>query len=259
VSRRPGRLGTRLPLMALGLAALLGALWGGLLRLGWELPALPSPVAAFHGPLMVAGFLGTVIGMERAVALGRAWAYAAPLASGLGAVALIAGRPPDAGPILTTLGSAGLVLVFAAVLRRQLALFTVVMALGAAIWLTGQVLWLLGRPIHQVTLWWAGFLVLTIAGERLELSRLVRVSPGSHALFVAAAGVLLLGLAVSAAAFEAGARVFGVGLVALTLWLARQDVARYGRGMQAADVHKWLLARAAGKKVAPPRAKKLVK
>ncbi len=40
---------------------------------------------------------------------------------------------------------------------------------------------------------------------------------------------------------------------------ARQEVARYGRAMQAADVHKWLLARAAGKKVAPPRAKKLVK
>lgn len=40
---------------------------------------------------------------------------------------------------------------------------------------------------------------------------------------------------------------------------ARQEVARYGRAMQAADVHKWLLARVAGKKMAAPRAKKLVK
>ena len=86
----------RLPLMALGMAALLGALWGGLLRLGWELPALPSPVAAYHGPLMVAGFLGTVIGLERAVALGRPWAYTAPLCTGLGAIALIAGAPGGA-------------------------------------------------------------------------------------------------------------------------------------------------------------------
>lgn len=226
MSPRAGRLRARLPLMALGLAALLGALWGGLLRLGWELPALPAPVAAYHGPLMVAGFLGTVIGMERAVALGRAWAYAAPLASGLGAVALISGMPGGAGALLTTVGSAGLVLAFAAILRRQLALFTVVMALGAAVWLAGQLLWLLGRPIYQVTFWWAGFLVLTIAGERLELSRLVRVSPLSRVLFVAAAAVLLVGLVVSAAAFEAGARIFGVGLIALTLWLARQDVAR---------------------------------
>src|SRR3970282_1581372 len=89
---RPGR-GARVPLLLPGMLALLAALWGGLLRLGWQLPAPPTPVAAFHGPLMVAGVLGTVIGMERAVALGRAWAYLAPLASGLGALALLAGSP----------------------------------------------------------------------------------------------------------------------------------------------------------------------
>lgn len=40
---------------------------------------------------------------------------------------------------------------------------------------------------------------------------------------------------------------------------ARQQVARYGQVMEAADVHKWLLARAAGGKVARPRARKLLK
>ncbi len=40
---------------------------------------------------------------------------------------------------------------------------------------------------------------------------------------------------------------------------ARQDVARYGRVMEAGDVHKWLKARAAGRKAARPRARKLVK
>ena len=60
----------RLPLIALGVLSLLGALGGGLVRLGWPLPTTPGLVA-FHGPLMVAGFLGTVIGLERAVALGR--------------------------------------------------------------------------------------------------------------------------------------------------------------------------------------------
>ena len=39
---------------------------------------------------------------------------------------------------------------------------------------------------------------------------------------------------------------------------ARQEVARYGRVMAAADVHKWLLARAGGGKAARPRARKLV-
>ena len=40
---------------------------------------------------------------------------------------------------------------------------------------------------------------------------------------------------------------------------ARQEVARYGRVMEAADVHKWLLARAGGGKAARPRARKLLK
>ena len=222
---RRGR-GARLPLLLPGMLALLAALWGGLLRLGWELPAPPTPVAAFHGPLMVAGFLGTVIGMERAVALGRAWAYLAPLASGLGALALLAGSPAGSGPLLTTAGSLALVLVFAAVLRRQTASFTVVMALGAVVWLGGQVLWLAGWPPFRVALWWAAFLVLTIAGERLELSRVVQVPAAARAAFLGAVVLLLAGLALTAADFDLGVRAVGVALLALSLWLVRHDVAR---------------------------------
>src|SRR5262245_65939071 len=80
----------RLAVMALGAVALAGALIGGLIRLGWGLMA-PAPLVAFHGPLMVAGFLGTLIGLERAIALGRRWAYAAPLASGVGACVVVVG------------------------------------------------------------------------------------------------------------------------------------------------------------------------
>lgn len=40
---------------------------------------------------------------------------------------------------------------------------------------------------------------------------------------------------------------------------AREEVSRYGQVMEAADVHKWLLARAEGGKVARPRARKLLK
>jgi hypothetical protein len=40
---------------------------------------------------------------------------------------------------------------------------------------------------------------------------------------------------------------------------ARQDVARNGRVMAAADVHEWLLARAGGGNAARPRARKLLK
>jgi predicted transcriptional regulator len=41
--------------------------------------------------------------------------------------------------------------------------------------------------------------------------------------------------------------------------LAREEVAQYGEVHEAADVHKWLLARAAGKKSSLPAKKKLAK
>ncbi|MBI2206481.1 MAG: hypothetical protein HYU41_21825 [Candidatus Rokubacteria bacterium] len=209
--------------MALGGLALVGALLGGLVRIGWVL-SVPATLVMFHGPLMSAGFLGTVIGLERAVALGRLWAYAAPVASGLGGLALLVGAP--GGAWLMMLGSAVMVLVFAEILRRQAALFTAVMALGALCWAIGQALWLAGEPMHHVAFWWAGFLVLTIAGERLELTRLLRLGGPSRAAFVLAVIVLLGGLGSMPFTFVAGVRMTGVAFVALALWLGRFDIAR---------------------------------
>ena len=75
--------------MLLVVLALLAAMWAGLLRMGWVWPPLRPSLAAVHGPLMVSGFVGTLIGLERAVALGKKWAYTAPLLTGLGGLALL--------------------------------------------------------------------------------------------------------------------------------------------------------------------------
>ena len=64
------RLELRLAFLALGALALIAGLYGALGRLGWTLPAGDS-LAALHGPLMISGLFGTLIGLERAVALGR--------------------------------------------------------------------------------------------------------------------------------------------------------------------------------------------
>src|SRR5699024_9149383 len=74
--------------------------------------------------------------------------------------------------------------------------------------------------------WLAGFLVLTIAGERLELSRLVGATGRSRAVFVAIVAVLLAGLVLSATMPSLGIRTTGAALLALAVWLARNDVAR---------------------------------
>src|SRR3989304_1178957 len=97
---RPGQMTVaRLPFMALAGLSLLAALGGGLIRLGWPLPLVPT-LPPNHGPLLVTGFLGTLIGLERAVALKRRWPYGAPLLSGLGGPAPPPRPhpPPGAGP-----------------------------------------------------------------------------------------------------------------------------------------------------------------
>jgi hypothetical protein len=87
----PTRQFIRFPLLAIAMTALLAGLWAGLLRLGWDWPRLRPGLPLAHGPLMVSGFLGTLITLERAVALGRRWTYLAPLLTGAGTLALMAG------------------------------------------------------------------------------------------------------------------------------------------------------------------------
>ena len=209
------------PLLAAALLALLAGLWLGRLRLGWPWPLLLPRSIAAHGPLMVSAFLGTVIGVERAVALGRRWAYAGPALTALGGIALLLGLPDPIAPLFVVLGSGGLVVVFAFIVRRQAANFTVTMALGAFAWLVGNLLWLAGRPVFAAVPWWAAFLLLTIAGERLELSRVLRPSRRVQLTFTAAVAVACAGLIVSPFRFDLGVRLFGVGMLALALWLLR--------------------------------------
>ena len=57
------------------------------------------------------------------------------------------------------------------------AIARITLALGAACWFVGNVLWVDGATVHEVVTWWLAFLILTIAGERLELSRFLPPSP----------------------------------------------------------------------------------
>jgi hypothetical protein len=206
-------------MLVLGFASLVTGACAGLARLGWAVPQHAVDLVAFHGPLMVSGFFGTVISLERAVALARRWAYLGPLAAGAGGVALILGAPPAIGQMLLFLGSLVLFAASLSVFLRQRALFTFTLAAGAAAWAAGNLLWLAGQPVYAVAPWWTGFLVLTIAGERLELSRFLPPSPNARRAFLAVLAGLALGMALDT-------RVFGAALLALAVWLLRQDIAR---------------------------------
>jgi hypothetical protein len=216
---------SRLPFLALAILGLLGALWAGLLRLGWGWPAWQPALPMAHGPLMIGGFLGTLISLERAVALERRWGYLAPLFTGLGGIGLLFGLPQELAALLITLGSAVLVGLIYQIWRIHAALYTSVIGLGVLAWLIGNMLWLAGQPLATVTAWWIGFLVLTIAGDRLELSRLLRLSQVTYAAFGGCTILLLLGLLVVPFNLAVGMQLLGSGLVAVAIWLLRYDIA----------------------------------
>jgi hypothetical protein len=217
----------QLPIMAAVLITLLAALWAGLIRLGWQWPALQPLLPSLHGPLMVSGFLGTLISLERAVAIKRPWTYIGPVMSGIGAIWLVVGLPLPVGQWLLLLGSVGLTAVFLYIIRQHPASYTLTMGLGALCWLVGNGLWLGGWPIFRIVYWWAGFLVLTIVGERLELSRVARLSANTIRLFGGAVLLFLAGLGAVLVEGSIGTRLIGAGLIALALWLSRFDIARH--------------------------------
>jgi hypothetical protein len=210
----------------MALVALLAGLWAGLLRLGLDVAPLRPELAGLHGPLLVLGFLGTQIGLERAVALRRSWPYVAPAAAGAGALWLLVGLPADAGRALLVAGGLALVAIFVVVHRIQPSWHNTVMGLGALAWAVGAIAWLAGLELVRVVPWLAAFLVLTIVGERLELSRMRRPPAAARRLLLVAVGVFCAGIALTLPWPGAGVRVAGVGLLAQAAWLARHDVAR---------------------------------
>ncbi|MBI3372686.1 MAG: hypothetical protein HY017_13155 [Betaproteobacteria bacterium] len=210
----------RLPLLITGFASLILGAIGGLARLGLDVPVpAPSSVPS-HGFLMVSGFFGTVISLERAVALRAPWTYGGPLFAAIGAIATLAGASIAYSHALAF--AASLFMVFACVKgwRMQRAAHSFTLVLGAACWSAAGALGVAGMEIRQLVPWWMAFLVLTIAGERLELSRLLRRPPHAQPLFYAVVAAVLASLATQSTL------LFGAALLGLAAWLARYDIAQ---------------------------------
>jgi len=202
----------RLPLLALGFVSLALGIAGGLARLT-PFGFLPAAIS-LHGALMVSAFFGTVISLERAVALERTWAYAAPLCAGLSGIVLLAGFGV-AGMALMALAAAFFFVSNVMVLQRQRSLETATLLAGAAAWLAGNLMVFYGQAAVP---WWIAFFALTIGAERLELSRYLKRAPAVRVAFMLLAAAMLVLPPFPAA--------LGAVLVLLALWLAAFDLAR---------------------------------
>jgi hypothetical protein len=213
----------RAPLLILGFAALASAAAGGMVRLGIVVAAPPAGIA-WHGALMASAFFGTLISLERAVAMGRLWAYAAPLACGTGGVLFLLGHGGAAFALFVA-GAALFCVVSFLLYLKQRALHTAVLVLGALALLIANTVVAAGGTLSAAALGWIAFFSLTIGGERLELSRIARPPLAARRAFAIITALLLAAALAAPWATDWMVRASGVLLLATAIWLWRYDIA----------------------------------
>ena len=214
----------RAPIAILGIVSLIAGVLSGLARLGWEVPSLAVNAVGVHGALMISAFFGTVISLERAVAIGRCWTYQAPIAAGASGIAMLGGATSLA-QYLSIYASLVMVVANIHVLRRLTAPFTIVLASGALCWLLGVIAWVSTDSPSAATPWWFSFLVLTIAGERLELSRFIPTPKIAQQAFYVIVCAVFIGATVSLFDERVGLMVFSFAQLLMAGWLLCFDIA----------------------------------
>lgn len=205
---------TRCLLLALALG-MLAALLGGLSRLTMLSSHFPGPLVGQHGALLTALLFPGLIGLERAVAIGRWWAWGAPWLACLGVARVLMGSSASALAVALAL----MLLAQQTYLWRRspgLEGFIPVLAcllLGLTDWRWGH-----GWQPPACAAGWASYLILMIGAERLELS------------FLRGRRTRLLWPLVTCLALGVAAdlpRLLGLGWLTLACWFASHDLARH--------------------------------
>jgi len=205
--------------------AMLAGLDAALMLLGLAAPVSTRRLPDVHGMLMVLGFVGTLVSLERAVALHRRAGFLAPALLGAGGLLLLSPLSLTVARTALLLGAAALVGVYIPLWRRQRDDAVLIQALGAVLAAGAATLWLGGVAMPSLLPWLAGFIVLTIAGERLELARLA-LGPSAGRTLVLLSCAVMAGVAASLLFPAPGTVLLGVALMALVGWLGPHDVAR---------------------------------
>jgi hypothetical protein len=209
----------RLPFLFLAIVCLLVGLWTGLNRIGWNIPILP--VTPHHGAIMVGGFLGTLISLEKIIPLRKKFLYIFPVMSGASVVLFLLNLPL-AGFASLVLASIGLSSVFLTYLIKEKNIIYLLMVAGGICWLTGNVVLITSKFYPVAFPWWLGFALCIITSERLELMKFLPVKKTTKKVLVFFLGLYIAGVLLSFHGI--GQKISGAALIAIAVWLMRYDV-----------------------------------
>jgi hypothetical protein len=223
----------RLPFVLLAMLSLIAGLLAGLQRIGWILPL--SGVSPNHGAIMVGGFLGTLIILEKIIPLKRNILYVVPIVSGTSVVLFFIGEPVYSIFSLV-LASTGLSIIFFIYWIREKSAIYFLMLAGAICWLTGNIL-LIIHNFYPISLpWWMAFVLLIITAERMELMKFLPVSKNQTLIFMGLLFAFVIGCLIS---FHGIGNYFAsFSLVGSSIWLMRHDVV--GLNLKKTDLPRYV-------------------
>jgi hypothetical protein len=105
---------------------------------------------------------------------------------------------------------------------QQEVLHLFALAAASAMWLYGNLLWLGQGFVAPAVPAWQSFLILTIAGERLELSRFLNTPQYARRLFALLMAAQIIGVITE----SIWPQLFPLALLGLAAWLLRYDIVR---------------------------------
>lgn len=191
----------------------------GLSRMGWDLNILPTSL--HHGAIMVGGFLGTLISLEKIIPLKKKLLFLIPVFSGASVISFFTNAPTTSF-LLLVLASSGLSGVFLTYYFKEKSLIYLLMLAGSLCWLTGNLVLITINFYPSAFPWWLAFILLIITAERLEMTRFLPVKERSKRWLVFFLVLYIAGVLLS---FHSGGDwVSGMALIAVSLWLMQHDI-----------------------------------
>lgn len=204
--------------------ALVMGVAGGWVRIGYLGMMVPG-TAANHGILMVGGFLGTLISLERSMVMkNKAWSLI-PLISGLSipALLLVPGWPAF-GQSLLLAASLGLMAIMYLQSLRHPVIYQYVMTMGAVLWMAGNFTLLYSGFVPAAVPWWIGFILFTIVGERLELSKFLPTPKLAKNGLLLLLALFFIGIWIPFHRY--GNVLMGGSAIVISYWLLHFDMAK---------------------------------
>ncbi len=154
----------------------------------------------------------------------------APALQSAGVLMALAGVPVAVAGRVAMSGATIGALVFVPLLARtrRPPAYLIALAIGAVMLVPGHALWAMGRPVHASVPWWIAFVVVSVAAERWERSRVTGLTREAAALLACCLALTVAGAFVPLFDIRWGVRPLAPGLLATAAWLLLHDVSWKG-------------------------------